>query len=176
MASLDCCVWPSNSAYLENCLQTFRSILAMSSQNAGHLQLPLAQQQTANTAVLKHRNRLQYFMLEAKLDPTMEVALIFDRSNVTTEKDKRKSTHPCHFATAEAHTSNAWRSSAVPESGTIGPCPLIRCTDMFGYDPDCRPGPAARTAQFLGCNLGDCSSTFYPMSLSGLEASEVGWG
>ncbi|CAK9062220.1 unnamed protein product [Durusdinium trenchii] len=150
MASLDCCVWPSNSAYLENCLQTFRSILAMSSQNAGHLQLPLAQQQTANTAVLKHRNRLQYFMLEAKLDPTMEVALIFDRSNVTTEKDKRKSTHPCHFVTAEAHTSNAWRSSAVPESGTIGPCPLIRCTDMFGYDPDCRPGPAARTEQFLG--------------------------
>ena len=132
-------------------MQTFRAVLAISPQNAGHMQLPLPQQQTANTALLKHRNRLQYFLIEAKLDPTNEITLIFDKAAAQGgDKDKRKSNHPCQFVTAEAHQSSVWHRSAVPEAGTIGPCPLIRCSDMIGYDPDCRPGPAARTEQLLG--------------------------
>lgn len=159
MAGMDCCVWPANSSYLENCLQTFRSILTMSPLHAGHMQLPISQQQTANTALLKHRTRLQHFLLESKLDPTNEITLIFDKSGLQSDgpgansKDKRKATHPCHLVTADCHPSNSWMSSAVPEAGTIGPCPLIRCSDMLGYDPDCRPGPAARIEQSLACNI-----------------------
>ncbi|CAK9074147.1 unnamed protein product [Durusdinium trenchii] len=119
----------------------------------GHMQLPISQQQTANTALLKHRTRLQHFLLESKLDPTNEITLIFDKSGLQSDgpgansKDKRKATHPCHLVTADCHPSNSWMSSAVPEAGTIGPCPLIRCSDMLCYDPDCRPGPAARIEQ-----------------------------
>lgn len=43
LASLDACVWQSNSVYMNNCLNSLSQILAMSPQNAGHCQLPVMQ-------------------------------------------------------------------------------------------------------------------------------------
>ena len=105
----------------------------------------MPQQQTSVTALLKHRSHLLHFMVNSQLDPTCELALIFDKAACQHSGDKRKMVHPCHFVTSNAHGGqNSWFSSSVSDSGSIGPCPLIRVSEMVGYDPDSRPGAAAR--------------------------------
>lgn len=111
----------------------------------------MPQQQTSVTALLKHRSHLLHFMVNSQLDPTCELALIFDKAACQHSGDKRKMVHPCHFVTSNAHGGqNSWFSSSVSDSGSIGPCPLIRVSEMVGYDPDSRPGAAARVEQTHG--------------------------
>lgn len=148
MALMDCCVWPSNSAYLTACTQAFTALLATSPKHAGHLQMPLPQAQTHQSAVLKHRRTLEDSMVTNGLDIMRPVSLMFDKSNLSAG-DKREPWHPCLLVTATAQDNNAWLDSSAAQNRSIGPCPLIRVADMLGFDPDSRPGASQRTEQFL---------------------------
>lgn len=146
---MDCVVWPSNSLYLQGCLQTFESILAMSPLHGGHVQLPVQHGQTVATALVKHRRQLEDHLMNARLDVTTPVSLTFDRASLQHQGDKRKLMHPCLFVGALAHEGIFWENSTPCTTGQIGPCRLIRVQDMIGYDADTRPGAAARLEQQL---------------------------
>ncbi|CAL1134420.1 unnamed protein product [Cladocopium goreaui] len=143
LALMDCCVWPSNSAYLTACTQAFTALLATSPKHAGHLQMPLPQAQTHQSAVLKHRRTLEDSMVTNGLDIMRPVSLMFDKSNLSAG-DKREPWHPCLLVTATAQDNNAWLDSSAAQNRSIGPCPLIRVADMLGFDPDSRPGASQR--------------------------------
>ena len=150
LCGVDTCVWPSNSIYVGNCLATFINVLAMSPNNAGHCQTPVSQSQTTTDAWVKHRRVLEDTLKKGRMDITVPVTLTFDKSTCHAN-DKRNVNHPCLFVTAVDHQQqNSWTTSSAVSKGIIGPCSLIRVTDMKGFDPDNRFGPAMRTEQFLG--------------------------
>ena len=149
LALFDCCVWPSNSGYLQACTQAFHALLALSPKHAGHLQIPLPQAQTHAAAVLKHRRTLEDSLVSRELDIMRPVSLMFDKAGLPAG-DKREPWHPCLFVTNSNHeSSNAWCESAVAQQRSIGPCQLIRVADMLGFDSETRPGASSRTEQFL---------------------------
>ena len=150
LCSLDTCVWPSNSTYLNNCLTSFAQILAMSPQNGGHCQVPVMQKQTTQEAWIKHRRVLEDALKKHRMDVTTVIALTFDKSG-SHSNDKRSVNHQCLFVSALDHEQTiSWAPSAAVSKGVIGPCPLIRVTDMVGFDPDNRFGAGNRTEQSLG--------------------------
>lgn len=153
LCSLDTCVWPSNSAYVNNCLTSFSQVLAMSPMNAGHCQVPVMQKQTTTDAWIKHRRVLEDALKKSRMDVTTPIALTFDKSS-NHANDKRSVNHQCLFVTSIDHQqANGWITSAAVTKGVIGPCPLIRVTDMLGFDPDNRLGAASRTEQFLALSF-----------------------
>eukprot|EP00438_Fugacium_kawagutii_P033434 Skav208820 [mRNA] locus=scaffold667:154263:157452:+ [translate_table: standard] len=148
LAMLDCCVWPANSAYLQACIAAFNSLLAVSPNNAGHVQLPIPQAQTHPQAVVKHRRGLEDSLVSQGLDIMRQVSLTFDKSSLPAG-DKREPWHPCLFVTSMSAPENSWSDSAAAQNRSIGPCPLIRVADMLGFDGESRPGAAQRTEQPL---------------------------
>ena len=145
----DCCVWPSNVQYLTACTTAFHALLALSPKHAGHLQIPLPQAQTHAAAVLKHRRTLEDSLVSCGLDIMRPVTLMFDKAGLPAG-DKREPWHPCLFVTNSSHDCNAWCDSAVAQQRSIGPCQLIRVSEMLGFDSETRPGASSRTEQFLG--------------------------
>ena len=149
LSSVDCCVWPSNASYVANCFNAFNNILAMSPTHCGHVQLPVMQSQTSTEAWLKHRRMAEDILKKAGMDITVAVSLTFDKSS-NHANDRRTVNHLCNFITASSHQQgNAWSNCAAATTGVIGPCQLIRVSDMRGFDPDNRFGAAARTEQPL---------------------------
>ena len=148
LAFVDCCVWPNNTIYVNQCIQTLQSLLTMSAKHAAHVQVPLAQAQTQAKALVKHRRYLEDALLNCSLDILSPVTLQFDKSNLPVG-DKRAPWHPCLFVTALCHDS-PWQACAAAQTRTIGPAPLIRVVDMLGFDAEQKPGASARTEQFLG--------------------------
>lgn len=147
LCGLDTCVWPSNASYVANCINSFTSLLAMSPSHGGHCQTPVMQSQTSTEAWVKHRRTLEDLLKKARMDITTPIALTFDKSSAHSN-DKRSVNHACLFVSCVDHQQgNAWESSAAVAKGVIGPCALIRVSDMQGFDPDNRFGPAARTEQ-----------------------------
>ena len=145
---LDCCVWPANSAYLNACIGAFNSLVALSPNHAGHVQVPIPQAQTHSSAVLKHRRVLEDALVQQGLDIMRQVTLVFDKSGLPVG-DKREPWHPCLFITSTSTPDNAWHESSAAQSRSIGPCPLIRVAEMLGFDSESRPAPAQRTEQPL---------------------------
>ena len=85
-----------------------------------------------------------------RMDVTTSIALTFDKTN-SHSNDKRSAIHQCLFVTALDHEqSNSWATCAAVGKGVIGPCPLIRVTDMLGFDPENRLGASYRTEQSPG--------------------------
>ena len=149
IAALDCCIWPSAAAYVTNCIETFCNVLAMTPNNVGHCQTPVHHTQTKVEAWVKHKRILEDSIHAANMDITTTISLHFDKSNMHAN-DKRATHHPCLFVTSDAHQQeNHWSNCGVVTNGGVGPCPIIRVSDMIGFDPDNRFGPAARTEQIL---------------------------
>ena len=160
LCGLDTCVWPSNAHYVTNCLNTFTNLRAMSPNNGGHCQTPVIQSQTTTDAWIKHRRMLEDALKKGKMDITVPVALMFNKTG-NHANDKRCVNHPCFFVTSVDHSQgNAWQAASAVSKGLIGPCALIKCTDMIAYDPDSRHGPAARTEQCCGCSAGSTNRCF----------------
>jgi len=174
LAALDCCVWPSAAAYVTNCIDTFCHVLAMSPNNVGHCQTPVHQTQTKVEAWVKHKRILEDALHKANMDITTVISLSFDKSNMHAN-DKRAPQHPCLFVTSEAHQqANFWSNCAAVGNGGVGPVPIIRVSDMIGFDPDNRFGPAARTEQILDqiCMSAFCLGVGLAMVFS-LESSSL---
>ena len=149
LATLDAVVWPNNTQYVTQCVQTLHSILNVSGKHASHLQMPVPHAQTHMKALIKHRRFLEDQLIGAQLDVLQQITLTFDKSTLPAG-DKRPPWHPCLFVTSNLQGAAVWDTCAAVASRSIGPCPLIRVSDMLGYDPDNRPAPSARLEQSFG--------------------------
>lgn len=85
----------------------------------------------------------------AGLDVLQQLSLTFDKSTLPAG-DKRPPWHPCLFITSSLEGVGMWDSCAAVGTKSIGPCPLIRVSDMLGYDAENRPAPSARLEQSFG--------------------------
>lgn len=144
---VDCTVWPSNATYLQSALQVVKSIVNLGPTNAGFALLPLSHQAINWQALLKHRRSLEDGLASGGLDILTNTSVTYSKPN-SAGNDKRKLAQQALFlTTANTQSENVWTASSAWVSQTLGPVPLIKISDMIGYDSDVRPTPGARTEQ-----------------------------
>lgn len=61
--------------------------------------------------------------------------------------------HVLFVTSTNDQSQNIWTGSNVWNCQSIGPVPLIRVSDMLGYEADNRPSPSQRVEQNLGSTL-----------------------
>ena len=157
LAVLDCTLWPSDASYLKQALHTFTAIINMAGRhNAGLVYVPVLTSASTQKTVLNHRRLLEDALGTQGLDVLNVCSLAFIKQG-SHASDKRKSLHHVLFVTSTAEQSqNIWTGSNAWNSQNIGPVPLIRVSDMLGYDSDARPGPSQRVEQNLVRNSLPC--------------------
>lgn len=150
LATMDTVVWPNNTQYVSQCVQTVHAIANMFAKHAAHLQLPVLQAQTQMKAVIEHRRYLEDQPMAAGFDVLQQLNLIFDKSTLPAG-DKRPPWHPCLFITSNLEGVGMWDScSAVATYKVDRTMSVNSRAMMLGYDGDNRPAPAARLEQSFG--------------------------
>ena len=148
---MDATVWPADIKYVTNCVEVLRQILNTNLQSLGHVQMPVVQAQTSVNAQLKHKRLFEDNLLTRDLDLSHSVTMAF-KKEAEHRQDKRNGTQHA-YAVHSGHmrfSQSLWASSDAVARGFIDNLPLIKVSDMIGYDADNRPGAAARAEQFLG--------------------------
>eukprot|EP00435_Cladocopium_sp_Y103_P074177 s6_g47.t1 len=179
LCSVDATVWPSSTQYMMDCLGLMQNVCSLGPGNMALIQQPLFHQATTMNALIKHRRRLEDFLLKSDLDISNTVTLTFskdasmssdkrksdlDISNTVTltfskdasmSSDKRAMTQSCYCLLSSK--TCRWLESDPLITSVLGPLPRLRGSDMQGYDPETgsRPGAAARIEQnlVLLCNV-----------------------
>ena len=150
MCSIDATVWPSSTQYLLECVTMLQNVCSLGPFNCGHVQAPLFHQATTVNALVKHSRKLEDALLKTELEMQQKVVLFFQKEPSRAGSDKRPLTQMCYAP----YSSKAckWTDSEAHSTGVLHGLPLIRVSDMEGYDPDngLRPGAAARIEQWLG--------------------------
>ena len=99
---------------------------------------------------MKHSRKVEDTLWKASLDISQRVTLLFSKESTRQGSDKRALTQGCisPFATKNCK----WQDSDAHQTGVLGPLPILKVSEMVGYDPDTgmRPGAAARVEQMLG--------------------------
>ena len=124
------------------------NLCAMSPNNLGHLQLPLLQAQTTWPAIVKHRRALEDCLLKAGVEYSQTLTLMFNKESARAGADKRPPSQTC-MMNLSSKTSK-WLEGEIFQTGVLGPLPLVKVSEMEGYDAETRPGAAARVEQRLG--------------------------
>lgn len=152
---LDFTRWPNDSAYVQGCLQALNGILSMSpSHSAALVTYPLPHEQTLPATIVKNRRKLEDFCLSSSLDVMGQVMITYAKPPGTSAADKRSRVQNALFLTSPAcQDANPWLLSEAFRSQILKDIPLIRVSDMVGYDEQNRPSPAARVEQTLGLLL-----------------------
>ena len=146
LALVDGTVLPANASAVQNALNTLATVLSLSVNNVGHVQLPVPHSNTTPSAVLKHRRTIEDGLMASDVDVTQTVALHFSPPSDARSSDRRNNIQTCIFAAPTSTTKQcAWTAPSL-----IGPLSLIKTSEMIGYDADARPGPTVRTEQNLG--------------------------
>lgn len=147
---MDCTVWPANTKYVNDCLELLRNVCSLSSRNLGHIQLPLIHASTTMQAIIKHRRKIEDGLIQGTdVELRQGVTLLFAKDSSRAASDRRPSTQNC--LTVFADKSCKWTDSEALQAGTIGPLPLLRVSEMTGYDSETgsRPSAATRVEQML---------------------------
>lgn len=142
LALIDCTIFPANATLLKNVIACAGLLLAMGPHVCGHLALPVPHTNTTCDAVLKHKRLIEDWILQQKVDLSQEVALHFSKDQHG--NDRRRGIQTCFSLMCDVRR-NLWSAPEV-----VGPLPRMKIGEMMGYDPDSRPGVAARTEQRLG--------------------------
>ncbi|CAK9030600.1 unnamed protein product, partial [Durusdinium trenchii] len=149
IVGLDTTLWPSNVKLLNDAVKITSNVLHMSAGNCAHIQLPLCHAATTHATTLKHIRNLQDLLLNAQLDISSEVALIFTKDDAA-RSDRRKTMQQRYCATTKQFRSeSAWNNSKAVQVSHIPGLQLIKVTDMLGYDDVTKPTPGARVEQTL---------------------------
>ena len=144
---MDATIFQAHSNSLRAAMSALSTICNLKPhQNIGHLQWPVPHSNTTNGALVKHRRILEDHFNGAKLDTTHVVGVYVTRPADAPTSDKRQGVHPAVAMRADPRLC-PWTPPDM-----IGPIPLVRVSDMAGYDPDSRPGATARVEQSLGCS------------------------
>ena len=70
---------PANAAYNQTCMDVLASVLASSSTNAAHIQLPMHYSSLAPTTAIKNRRTIEDHLVKRKLTAESHIALLFDK-------------------------------------------------------------------------------------------------
>ena len=74
---MDCTVWPANISYVQSAIQMISSMISMSPNNAGFVQLPVPHASTVASALLKHCRLLEDGLSKGGLDVLTTVTILF---------------------------------------------------------------------------------------------------
>ena len=116
----------------------------------GHIQPPQFHAATTMKAIFKHRHLIENETVKWDIEVKQGVSLLFAKDAARQGADKRSLTQAC--IAVSSGKGNPWAESEALQSGVLGPLPLIKVSDMQGYDPDsgAKPSPASRVEQILG--------------------------
>lgn len=145
---MDATVWPTKTEQATEALNMLCNICSLGQGNIGHIQLPQVHSQTSLGAVCKNRNRIQDSLLKAGMDFSQTLTLGFSKETVRAGSEKRPATQSCFVATGGK--TSKWSSSEMLQAGLLNNLPLIKVSDMEGYDAESRPNAAQRMEQNLG--------------------------
>lgn len=150
ICGLDFTIYPANSELVQSSCNVLATLLAMGSNNIGHIQCPMFHKQTSEMSTVKHTRTMEDALFKNNVNIGKRVALLFDKPP-DSRGDQRASHQVCIAASHKlfANTS-AFNASDIVVSGRVGPVPLIRVIDFIDYDESCKPGPADRVEQTLG--------------------------
>ena len=149
MASLDVTVYPANAELMRTAFAVLSAVSAMSSAHCGWVMLPVYQDQTNETAVMRHRRAIEDGLMKLGLNLKNEIAILFKKAEGA--RDGRPMSQMARLAiTKQFLTTSPWLSSDAVQDGRVGPCELIKISDFIGFDQEAqRPGAAARVEQNL---------------------------
>ena len=167
IVSLDCTVWPSNAPLLVEAVKTMSTVLAMSSNNMGFVQYPVFQSQTNHLALVKHSHTLDNLIVQNKMVMYYPIQILYSKPD-STAGDARSLAQPAKGVFHSNYDGAcAFTESAAVKEGKLGACPLIRISQLLGYDECRRPGASARVEQPLGNNklFGRCYFGFFLLGL-----------
>ena len=146
VAAIDSTVWTANDN-VEEKLSILSSVINMSAQNCGYVQLPVVQQQT-NQKTATNRVRMVEDSLQKKdIDFSRPVVLSFQKESVRAGTDKRPGAQRILLCTANKQCP--WLESTVATQGVMNGLPVCSVSDLVGYDPDAKLGAASRAEQSL---------------------------
>jgi len=149
LVELDATLWPSNSTYLTSAVALVGQIVNMSENKVCHVQMPQLQSSTSSDTVLKHRRSLEDLLRAQKMDVSAMMLLRFDKPD-SNRNDNRKPAQPCLAALSTNYKSHSFAECEALTSCTIGPVPLIKTSQMLGYDAETGSMSAGlRTEQIL---------------------------
>ena len=150
LAILDCSVWPSNMTYLASAISTFNACLSMSPNAGGFVYVPAPHQAITQEVLVKHRRKLEDGLMNGGMYVLNRVSLQFVKQG-SSSNDKRKSSQEALLVVASENASDgSWTTSHIWEKLLINGIPLIRVSDMLGYDTESKPGASARVEQIHG--------------------------
>ncbi|CAK9097476.1 FO synthase subunit 1 [Durusdinium trenchii] len=140
-------LYPAFAAYVKNAFQILGSVTAMSPGHCGFIMLPVFQKQTTDVARIKHRRAIEDFLIKGSMSYGQEVAVLYNKPD-SGPRDGRPMSQVCVLTWHTSYKdSSPWSESDAMTSGRIGPYPLIRISDMVGYDEATRPSASARVEQ-----------------------------
>ncbi len=120
-----------------------------STNNVGYVQCPVVQAQTNWKTVVKRKRLIEDPMLKADVDFGQTVTLQFSKDASSQSTDKRPSCQTALVCLSDPRASKWMDRSVGLSSGVLGPLPLCPVSQLPGWDPDQKPGAAARAAQIL---------------------------
>ena len=122
LCSMDATVWPSSTQYMMDCLGLMQNVCSLGPGNMAHIQQPLFHQATTMSALVKHRRRLEDFLLRSDLDISNTVTLTFSK-DASMSSDKRAMTQPCYCVMSSKNCR--WLESEPLSTSVLGPLPRL---------------------------------------------------
>ena len=132
MAAIDSTVWTANDNVQEK-LSMLSSVINMSAQNCGYVQLPAVQQQTTLKAVVNRTRFVEDALIKKDVDFSTQVVLSFKKEELRAGTDKRPGTQRVLLCTASK--SCAWLNAAVSTQGVMNLLPVCSVSDLIGLRP-----------------------------------------
>ncbi|CAK9091359.1 FO synthase subunit 1 [Durusdinium trenchii] len=146
ICTVDTTVFPANASYIAAALKNFCTFLSMGSTTVGFVLFPVYQSQTSEQALVKHRHQLELALLKGGLSVINSVQVLYTKPE-SGASDKRALAQPA-MATFHSHFSDhAFLKSKPVRTGTLGPVPLIKFSELLGFDDVSKPGASARVEQ-----------------------------
>ena len=150
--TLDATVYPADAAYFHSALQILSTVCHFGPHCIAHVQFPVPQSNTTTQALLNHHRTIEDTLHSKGVDINHKMSLHFQKPADSTAQDKRKIMQSCMACFSDAERL-MWDPPTV-----ISQLPLIKISDMRGYDAETRPGPSARAEQRLDCS--NCFQNF----------------
>ena len=148
---MDMTLYPAGANYVKNAFGVLSSVAAMSPCHCGFIMLPVLQKQTTDVARIKHRRTIEDYLIKNNMSYGQEVAVLYNKPD-STSRDGRPMSQVCVLTLHTSYSESSWQESETVTSGRVGPYPLIKISDMVGYDETTRPSASARVEQKLCCS------------------------
>ncbi|CAK9097688.1 FO synthase subunit 1, partial [Durusdinium trenchii] len=139
-------LYPPGAAYVKSAFHVLASVTAMSPQHCGFIMLPVLQKQTTDIARIKHRRTIEDHLVKGNMSIGQETTVFYVKPDAG-PRDGRPLAHVCLMTTHNSYSDTPWMEADPVTAGRVGPFPLIRISDMLGYDEATRPSASARVEQ-----------------------------